>query len=127
MSILIKGMEMPRCCDDCPFCVPEADEENGDICIVSGQFPIVNKDERSVECPLLELPPHGRLINADAFIAEKRKQFCEDCDRRKGFENGKHTETIYEIGGAPCRACDIDDMLDFIDDAPTIIEAEGVE
>ena len=59
-----------------------------------------------------------RYIDADAFIAEKRKQYCKECDRRKGKRNGKQT-TLYEIGEAPCRACGIDDMIDDIEDAPT--------
>lgn len=53
MSIYIKGMEMPENCircplrHDCPF----------------PQF--INR--RSEDCPLVEIPPHGRLIDADAF------------------------------------------------------------
>ena len=29
MSILIKGMEMPECCQDCTFCDFETDYEDG--------------------------------------------------------------------------------------------------
>jgi thiamine monophosphate synthase len=54
MSILIKGMKMPTTCDECflplRYC-PYAMEKDG-------------------ECPLIEVPPHGRLIDADAFIKE---------------------------------------------------------
>lgn len=60
----------------------------------------------------------SRYIDADAFIAEKREQYCKECDRRKGKRNGKQT-ILYEIGEAPCRACGIDDMIDDIEDAPT--------
>ena len=68
MSIIIKDMDMPKNCLLCPFCVPEADEDNGEICAVSGQFPLMNKEERNVECPLIELPPHGDLIDRDEGI-----------------------------------------------------------
>ena len=51
MSILIRGMEMPKTCDDCflplQYC-PYAMKPNG-------------------ECPLVPVPPHGRLIDADAL------------------------------------------------------------
>lgn len=61
-----------------------------------------------------------RLIDADAFISEIRKRYCEDCARRKGIKNGK-MRFCYEIGGVPCRACDIEDVLDALDDyAPTV-------
>ena len=60
-----------------------------------------------------------RLIDADAMTSKIQKQYCEDCDRRKGENNGKRY-MIYEIGDAPCRACSIDDMYAELDDAPTI-------
>ena len=69
MSIYINGMEMPTSCGVCPFCVPEADEDNGDICVICGQFPLYTS-ERSCECPLIEVPPHVRLIDADALEKE---------------------------------------------------------
>lgn len=71
---------------------------------------------------------HGRLIDADAFIKEKTKVYCEKCDRRRGMSGGKLTEKfVYKIGDAPCRACDTGDMIDDVDDAPTIIEADKAE
>ena len=110
MSVLIKGMEMPKCCLLCPFCVPEADEENGEICILSGQYPIVNKDERNVECPLVELPEkHGRLIDADALL----KKFCGHCDGYEECGTNKIRVECYDLG--------------LINHSPTIIEAEDGE
>ena len=63
-----------------------------------------------------------RLIDSDATIKYLREFRCKDCDRRKGMKNGK-IRFCYEIGDAPCRACDIGDTIDyFLDDAisPTI-------
>ena len=60
-----------------------------------------------------------RYIDADDFIKNKRKLYCEDCDNRKGMINGKPTKICYEIGSAPCRSCGINDMLDAIEDYPT--------
>lgn len=51
MGVYIKNMEMPKTCDDCflplQYC-PYAMKPNG-------------------ECPLVPVPPHGRLIDADAL------------------------------------------------------------
>ena len=63
-----------------------------------------------------------RLIDADATIKYLREFRCKDCDKRKGMKNGK-IQFCYEIGDAPCRACDIGDVIDyFLDESisPTI-------
>ena len=70
------------------------------------------------------VPPHGKLIDADAFVKEKRERYCkQNCERRKGIKNGEKC-FIYKIGEIPCIACEIDDLISAVDDAPTIIEAE---
>ena len=60
-----------------------------------------------------------RLIDADALIDEAIERYCENCDKRKGMKNGKW-KIVYQIGDAPCRACDVDDMKCDIEDAPTV-------
>jgi len=60
-----------------------------------------------------------RLIDADALIAEVEERICKECEKRKGIKNGK-LKTIYQIGDAPCRACAVDDMQGYLEDAPTI-------
>ena len=63
-----------------------------------------------------------RLIDADATVKYLREFRCKDCDRRKGMKNGK-IRFCYEIGDAPCRACDIGDTIDYFldeDISPTI-------
>jgi hypothetical protein len=126
MSVLINNMKMPKCCAECEW----HEYYGGDYdwvhaCRRTGTMPIENAEtERANDCPLIEIhTPHGRLIDADALESKIRKQYCEDCDRRKGIKNGK-MQICYEIGGAPCRACSIDDMCAELDDATTVIEAE---
>lgn len=51
------------------------------------------------------------LIDRDAFLKQERKWYCEECDRRKGVKNGRKC-FVYEIGEAPCRSCELDDVLD---------------
>lgn len=56
-------------------------------------------------------------IERDAFVEEKRKQYCKDCKMRKGFKGGKY-KTLYAIGEGPCRSCGIYDMLNDVEDFP---------
>ena len=67
MSVLIKGMEMPKSCEKCPC--KTADAFGGLGCQTTGYIPLrkANQD-RPDWCPLVEIPPHGRLIDADAPI-----------------------------------------------------------
>lgn len=67
MSVLIR-MKMPKCCDMC-----WALDDYGDYprCRITQEqrgynFPV--RDKRMDNCPLIELPPHGRLIDADALM-----------------------------------------------------------
>lgn len=65
MSILIKGMKMPRSCHECVagygmscfVCPPEEDGECPD-------------QGRASWCPLVEIPPHGDLIDRDETMNE---------------------------------------------------------
>ena len=62
MSVLIKGMKMPKNCCECPIKVWGYE---GYICPFSGIEALNIGIQR--DCPLIELPPHGRLIDADAL------------------------------------------------------------
>ena len=71
MSILIKGMEMPTSCTECPCC--RHDNWNGETahqCNVSfitfgAEYENWIYNTRPNWCPLIELPPHGRLGDLD--------------------------------------------------------------
>lgn len=70
-----------------------------------------NLEARNADCPLIFIPPHGRLIDADAFI----KSECNSCDG------------ACESVTCECLNCEADCRCDFMKDiagAPTIIEAE---
>lgn len=102
MSILIKGMEMPKNCGFCPFCRKTVTEwgsiYSADCIIRKMPIKFSELDLRDGLCPLIELPPHGRLIDADALI------------RVSEMIDGEWKTYIEEFE---------------VDDAPTIIEAEG--
>ena len=61
MSVIIKGMDMPKCCADC-----YVDE----YALCGNLWAEVDVDkERHKDCPLVEIPtPHGRLIDGDALM-----------------------------------------------------------
>ena len=68
MSVLIKGMEMPSSCYKCHL-----RQRNGMyiVCPVAhARFSVADVnilDFRLKNCPLVPIPPHGRLIDADAL------------------------------------------------------------
>lgn len=70
MSVLIKGMKMPTSCSECTL--------NYDCfkCIVTGT-PFFDHEQnfddettRLDNCPLVSVPSHGRLIDADTLIVK---------------------------------------------------------
>lgn len=106
MSIIIKGMEMPKNCQDCALYIEGA-------CYAKGY-----RDYRSIMdtakpdgCPLVELPEkHGRLVDADklADLLSKEKE--------KVVGEG-NLFLCFAVGFA----------WGFIAKEPTVIEAEGSE
>lgn len=101
MSILIKGMEMPTRCYTCPC----ADLEYYDCNLMPGTR--IEQHKRLDGCPLVEIPPHGRLIEDVAV----REQIDEWLDSVGDVVVG-HGLSYYG------------ELLGCIEDAPTIIEAE---
>ena len=111
-GIYIKCMEMPTRCGRCDMCVKEVD---GDIdyhyecCITAAR--IDNLGEKMEDCPLVPVPPHGRLIDADALML-KIQEYIEEYDDLD--ENGYHN----------LKWCAMKETEMAINDAPTVIEAE---
>lgn len=70
MSILIKGAKPPSGCRWCYF-----NEDTKCALIVGCDLDGTNGTQRRKDCPLIELPDHGRLIDADKL---KEKRFCTD-------------------------------------------------
>ena len=73
MGVYIKGMVMP---DNCMKCILRVRDKNKSWCLVSGKRLARSLLEIMPSgCPLIEVPePHGRLIDADAYYANK----CEN-------------------------------------------------
>lgn len=68
MSILIKGAKMPTNCRECAGARPTF---NGVYCWVIS-LPIHDLSCRHPDCPLVEIPPHGRLIDANKLCEYAR-------------------------------------------------------
>ena len=71
-GIYIKGMEMPVTCCHCPLMSydPDIDWVDGGretqgayICVLTGE--LIDNTKREEHCPLVPVPPHGRLIDGD--------------------------------------------------------------
>lgn len=100
MSILIKGMDMPKACIECGL----RDVVWGNYtCAVSGEI-IKNELDRPNDCPLVNIPtPHGRLIGGDRLIAVLKS-------------TTSISQSDYGL---------FNHVIGLIEHQPTIIEAEG--
>ena len=112
-DVLIRGMEMPQRCLNCPF-KQFLLLGNRNICLANGGKLIKDTDfsERDKNCPLVPLPEkHGRLIDADdiqSIINTMKAEAVMDGLR------GVHPDiTHYML------------MQEMLEDSETIIEAEG--
>ena len=96
MSVYLRGTEMPKSCSTCfiAWCVGRAN--NPQVMV-----------QRGADCPLIPVPDHGRLIDADALSEEHRVRACQGIS-----ENSYSLHTI-------ARA--------WVNDAPTIIPGEEGE
>ena len=101
MSILIRGMEMPKCCEYCRFsyALPNGDYDIYVKCAALNRLIPTDDKLKRDDCPLIELPTHGDLIDRDDLLWANR-----DAD-----------------------SMDDDSIMDRIWEAPAILEAEGVE
>ena len=107
MSLIIKGMELPKSCDSCDLI--QFDDEGFEAhCPLSPYYRWCGTppDYRPEGCRLVEIPtPHGRLIDADAAIARLKHLYCDGC-------------------GCDCSTCQWGAFIKYLDNRPTIIEAE---
>lgn len=97
MSIVLKGVDMPERCQDCPCATCWDLYKYSTICAADEKEPDIIYDAILPSCPAVQLPKkHGRLIDADELL-----------------------ERLKESGNYVSPA-----VLSYIETAPTIIEAE---
>lgn len=109
MSVLIRGMKMPKFCRSCRFSGFGGIRGELNVCMHTGQNQPILSPERMSECPLVELPLHGRLIDADALMARIWK----------AKELQPELSDVYEE--------EAEEMLLWVRTEPTVIEAEEAD
>ena len=97
MGVYIKGMKMPTRCGECPLSL-----YSHSPCWKNGGA--LDWEHRPNWCPLVPVPPHGRLIDADALIKD-------------GWTLNKE---VIRMGGYVTHELPLNNPS-----IPTIIEAEG--
>lgn len=95
-EILIKGLKIKD--------YPQTITINPDGSVIKDTFGLHRLVE---EWKAIEVPTHGRLGNLDALAENIKDVYCKNCKRSKVM----------------CKACEYGDMIDEIENAPTIIEA----
>lgn len=102
MSVLIRGMEMPKNCLTCPCLQYNIFDDDIDGYCKTLKTKITNSDEYHPNCPLVEIPPHGDLVDKDKLMQEFMDSDLDHLQRD-----------------------DWKEVIQIVEDAPTIIEAEG--
>lgn len=116
-DIVIRGMEMPIRCINCPF---KTYYHGDNRCLANRGKKIVWEigNDRGRDCPLAPLPEgHGRLIDADALQA--KFELMENAFA----EHGRPYSFAFKDGGEMC--AEWWTVQDALAREPTIIEAEG--
>lgn len=99
MSVIIKGMKMPKSCDSCDL-IQFDDEELEAHCPLSPYYRWCGTppDYRPEGCLLVEVPtPHGDLVDRDDLTDEiNRVTFAERYDYNVAYNIVTDAETIIE-------------------------------
>lgn len=104
MSILIRGVVAPKSCFDCKYITLFGKSGENRCGLLSWAVIEDGAHSRLSDCPIKELPPHGRLIDADALDADLERQ---------DMKTGEWDAIGFSIAE--------------VENAPTIIEAEVSE
>ena len=70
MSVLVKGMKMPKNCMLCSFCVEEADPANGEMCLATGKLMTPCNHERLDDCPLADVREDMDMVDLACWYDE---------------------------------------------------------
>ena len=120
MSVIVYGIKKP------PACI-YYDSQTGETktcrCLMENDCCCLHDEETKKKlfsarwseqyalCPLKELSPHGRLIDADELYNKFRNEYCnKNCDK--------------SVQGKICSHCGVPRAFNLIQNAPTVIEAE---
>ena len=104
MAILIKDMAMPKSCGYCPL---RHEAKDGDECYLGAS--LTEYQKRPDDCPLVEIPQHGDLIDREALMDDIIGSM------------------VFSGRNVPKEAAIVQKVLDIVGDANAIIPAEEGE
>jgi len=113
-DILIRGMEMPHNCFQCPlFSNCDACEGHECGCGLLGGIGYeedISEDRRRDDCPLLELPPHGDLVDIQNGVTDAKFILFNDepNDYQLGWNDGIDAVCHYAPVVVPAERSDAD-------------------
>ena len=85
MSVLVRGMKMPRSCEYCKFSGIGGLRNERVVCMFTGANAYMNTVQYLDDCPLVEVPPHGDLIDRDALIKDGWLNLHKEVIRMGGY------------------------------------------
>ena len=117
MSVYIHNMEMPTSCAKCKLF-----GEYG--CPFMGAVGYaLTRGERNEDCPLIPVPPHGKLIDADALVADLKRQ-CKEVFKTDAVSPDDFWITRNEAYNEQLWTTWCEALFDYLKAAPTIIPAD---
>lgn len=110
MSLIMNGVDIPKNCLLCPCCVGEGTGMGRQhYCQAIDDEPYVSENHRPDNCPIPEISkPHGRLIDADMLLRKCQKISTQ------AWKMKLHADVEITMN----------QFIDFVKQAPTVIEAE---
>ena len=84
------NMEMPTSCGYCPL---RHEARDGDECYLGAS--LTEYQKRPDDCPLVHVPEHGRLVDADRLLSERMKRMYYH------LPNGDTAIPIIDVENAP--------------------------
>jgi len=111
------NMEMPKSCDDCRL-------NNGISCYAVPEYTedgvVGRTDDRPDWCPLVFVPKHGRLVDADALMNEFEKA------QRTMQQHGREYSCSF-LSSSQELSTEWYCVEDMLENAPTVLEVEEGE
>lgn len=102
MSVIVKGMEMPKNCDKCGFCIDDYDYLNA-FCSASdiywSNISDVPCDKCHPACPISEIPEGAKLVDANELL-DKSEWYGERATYDNPMPSGEEAVPVRYINDA---------------------------
>ena len=103
MAFIVKGLNMPTCCDMCEFCIQDFDDFVA-FCSAStfihwNHLQDVQYNKRHPDCPLIEIPKDAKLVDANELL-DKSEWYGEKATYDNPMPSGEEAVPIKYINDA---------------------------